>query len=215
MNQITINADLGKHSISRHIYGHFSEHLGRCIYGGFWVGEDSHIPNTRGMRNDVVAALKAIHIPNLRWPGGCFADEYHWMDGIGPKSKRPTMINTHWGGVTENNHFGTHEFFDLCEQLDTEPYICGNVGRNGSNISPLTVSARWLICAEKMGERSRGSSAFGAWAMRIGAAVATCAHNIMPTNIAAMPPICATLAKPSSTRSPVARTMATMNGPKS
>ncbi len=128
MNQITINADLGKHSISRHIYGHFSEHLGRCIYGGFWVGEDSHIPNTRGMRNDVVAALKAIHIPNLRWPGGCFADEYHWMDGIGPKSKRPTMINTHWGGVTENNHFGTHEFFDLCEQLETEPYICGNVG---------------------------------------------------------------------------------------
>lgn len=128
MNHITINADLGKHTISRHIYGHFSEHLGRCIYGGFWVGEDSHIPNTRGIRNDVVEALCALHIPNLRWPGGCFADEYHWRHGIGPRSERPTMINTHWGGVTENNHFGTHEFFDLCEQLGTEPYICGNVG---------------------------------------------------------------------------------------
>jgi alpha-N-arabinofuranosidase len=128
MNRIVINADLGKHTINRHIYGHFSEHLGRCIYDGYWVGEDSSIPNTRGIRNDIVEALKAIKIPNLRWPGGCFADEYHWMDGIGPRKDRPTMINTHWGGVTENNHFGTHEFFDLCEQLECEPYICGNVG---------------------------------------------------------------------------------------
>ncbi|HEU5101290.1 MAG TPA: alpha-N-arabinofuranosidase [Roseiflexaceae bacterium] len=128
MNQITINADLGKASISRHIYGHFAEHLGRCIYGGFWVGEDSPIPNTRGIRDDVIAALRAVRVPNLRWPGGCFADEYHWMDGIGPREQRPTMINTHWGGVTENNHFGTHEFLDLCEQLGCEPYICGNVG---------------------------------------------------------------------------------------
>ena len=114
--------------ISRHIYGHFAEHLGRCIYEGIWVGEDSPIPNVRGIRKDVVAALRQLKIPNLRWPGGCFADEYHWMDGIGPKANRPTMINTHWGGVTENNHFGTHEFFDLCEQLGCEPYICGNVG---------------------------------------------------------------------------------------
>ena len=128
MNQITINADLGRHTINRHIYGHFAEHLGRCIYGGIWVGEDSPIPNTRGMRNDVLEALRAIQIPNLRWPGGCFADEYHWQDGIGPREQRPTMINTHWGGVTENNHFGTHEFFDLCELLGCEPYICGNVG---------------------------------------------------------------------------------------
>jgi alpha-N-arabinofuranosidase len=128
MNRIVVNADLGSATISRHIYGHFAEHLGRCIYGGFWVGEDSPIPNTRGIRDDVVAALRAIQIPNLRWPGGCFADEYHWMDGIGPKQQRPTMINTHWGGVTENNHFGTHEFMDLCEQLSCEPYICGNVG---------------------------------------------------------------------------------------
>ncbi len=114
--------------IDRHIYGHFSEHLGRCIYDGFWVGEDSPIPNVRGIRQDIVQALRAIHIPNLRWPGGCFADEYHWRDGIGPRELRPSMLNTHWGGVVENNHFGTHEFMDLCDQLDCEPYICGNVG---------------------------------------------------------------------------------------
>ena len=125
---ITINADLGKEVINRHIYGHFSEHLGHCIYEGYWVGEDSSIPNTRGIRNDVVEALKASAIPNLRWPGGCFADEYHWMDGIGPRDQRPKMVNTHWGGVTEDNSFGTHEFLDLCEQLNTEPVICGNVG---------------------------------------------------------------------------------------
>jgi alpha-N-arabinofuranosidase len=127
-NKLVINADQGKEVISKHIYGHFSEHLGHCIYGGYWVGEDSPIPNTRGIRNDVVKALRDIAIPNLRWPGGCFADEYHWMDGIGPRNKRPKMTNTHWGGVTEDNSFGTHEFLDLCEQLDCEPYICGNVG---------------------------------------------------------------------------------------
>lgn len=114
--------------ISKHIYGHFAEHLGRCIYEGIWVGEDSSIPNTNGIRNDIVEALKKIKIPNLRWPGGCFADEYHWKDGIGPREDRPKRINTHWGGVIENNHFGTHEFFDLCEQLECEPYICRNVG---------------------------------------------------------------------------------------
>ncbi|UCD52983.1 MAG: alpha-N-arabinofuranosidase [Phycisphaerales bacterium] len=126
--KLTIRADEGKETINRNIYGHFAEHLGHCIYGGIWVGEDSPIPNTRGIRNDVVGALRAIQIPVLRWPGGCFADEYHWKDGIGPREQRPTMVNTHWGGVTENNHFGTHEFLDLCEQLECEPYICGNVG---------------------------------------------------------------------------------------
>ena len=114
--------------INRNIYGHFAEHLGRCIYEGIWVGEDSDIPNTRGIRKDVVAALKYLNIPVLRWPGGCFADEYHWRDGIGPRTQRPRMINTHWGGVVENNHFGTHEFMDLCQQIGAEPYICGNVG---------------------------------------------------------------------------------------
>lgn len=126
--QLTIKADQPGATINRNIYGHFAEHLGHCIYGGLWVGEDSDIPNTRGIRNDVVSALKQIKVPNVRWPGGCFADEYHWKDGIGPREQRPTMVNTHWGGVTENNHFGTHEFFELCEQLDCEPYICGNLG---------------------------------------------------------------------------------------
>ncbi|MBN2739048.1 MAG: alpha-N-arabinofuranosidase [Spirochaetales bacterium] len=123
-----INLDAPGPEISKHIYGHFSEHLGNCIYGGFYVGEDSPVPNVRGMRKDVIEAFKRINIPNLRWPGGCFADEYHWMDGIGPKTSRPEMINTHWGGVVENNHFGTHEFLDLCELLETEPYITGNLG---------------------------------------------------------------------------------------
>lgn len=128
MNHITINADQAGPTISRHIYGHFAEHLGRCIYEGIWVGDDSPIPNTRGMRNDVIAALRELNIPNLRWPGGCFADTYHWKDGIGPAEKRPSMVNVHWGGTTENNHFGTHEFLDFCELIGCDPYICGNVG---------------------------------------------------------------------------------------
>ena len=127
-NSLVLNVDLARETINKNIYGHFSEHLGRCIYRGYWVGEESPIPNTRGIRNDIVEALKEIQIPVLRWPGGCFADEYHWKDGIGPRSERPTMINTHWGGVTENNHFGTHEFMDLCGLIGAEPYICGNVG---------------------------------------------------------------------------------------
>jgi len=126
--RVTIGTGTPGPVISRHVHGHFAEHLGRCIAEGFWVGEDSPIPNTRGIRNDVVAALKALGIPNLRWPGGCFADEYHWRDGIGPRERRPAMVNTHWGGVTENNHFGTHEFMDLCAQVGCDPYICGNVG---------------------------------------------------------------------------------------
>ncbi|WP_279390761.1 alpha-N-arabinofuranosidase [Alkalihalobacillus sp. LMS39] len=127
-NKVVVNTDIEKGTINKNIYGHFAEHLGRCIYEGFWVGEDSPIPNTNGIRNDVVAALKNINIPVLRWPGGCFADEYHWKDGIGPRESRKRMVNTHWGGVVENNHFGTHEFMMLCDMLETEPYICGNVG---------------------------------------------------------------------------------------
>ncbi|MGN6641844.1 MAG: alpha-N-arabinofuranosidase [Verrucomicrobiota bacterium] len=127
-NTLVIHADQGKEVINRNIYGQFSEHLGRCIYEGIWVGPDSPIPNTRGLRNDVIAALKKLKVPVLRWPGGCFADEYHWKDGIGPREKRPSMINTHWGGVVENNAFGTHEFLDFCELIGAEPYICGNVG---------------------------------------------------------------------------------------
>lgn len=114
--------------ISKHIYGHFAEHLGRCIYEGFYVGENSPIPNSEGVRNDIIDALKELKIPNLRWPGGCFADTYHWKDGIGPKENRPTIVNTWWGGVTENNSFGTHDFLNLCETLGADPYLSGNVG---------------------------------------------------------------------------------------
>ena len=123
-----INAANRKSRINKEIYGHFSEHLGRCIYEGIYVGENSEIPNVNGMRKDVVEALKEIRIPVLRWPGGCFADEYHWKDGIGPKETRKKMINTHWGGVVEDNSFGTHEFMELCRQLGCETYINGNVG---------------------------------------------------------------------------------------
>lgn len=128
MAKYIINANKRKAQINKNIYGHFSEHLGRCIYEGIWVGKDSAIPNVNGMRTDVIEALKKIKVPVLRWPGGCFADEYHWRDGIGPNENRKKMINTHWGGVVEDNRFGTHEFMELCDQVGCEPYINGNVG---------------------------------------------------------------------------------------
>jgi alpha-L-arabinofuranosidase len=125
--ELTVRADQPRGTISRQIYGHFAEHLGRLVYDGLWVGEDSSVPNTRGLRNDVVAALKRLQVPVLRWPGGCFADEYHWRDGVGPREGRPRRLNMSWGGV-ESNHFGTHEFMDLCELIGAEPYVAGNVG---------------------------------------------------------------------------------------
>lgn len=149
--KLVLHADQAKTTISKDIYGHFAEHLGHCIYGGIYVGEDSSIPNIRGFRDDVIGALKDMEIPVLRWPGGCFADTYHWKDGIGPRHKRPAMVNVHWGGVTEDNSFGTHEFLDFCELIGAEPYICLNVGSGtvqeasewveyvtSSNISPMT-----------------------------------------------------------------------------
>lgn len=128
MSKVIVNSVNRKSKIDKNIYGNFSEHLGRCIYNGLYVGEDSPIPNENGMRRDVVEALKNIRLPVLRWPGGCFADEYHWKDGIGPKDSRKRMINTNWGGVVEDNSFGTHEFLEFCRQVGCEPYINGNVG---------------------------------------------------------------------------------------
>ena len=133
------NQSSEKQVIPKEIYGQFAEHLGRCIYGGIWVGENSPIPNQKGYRVDVLEALKALKVPVLRWPGGCFADEYHWMDGIGPYEKRPKMVNTNWGGTVEDNSFGTHEFLNFCELLGCEPYVNGNVG-SGS----VEEMAKWV-----------------------------------------------------------------------
>ena len=129
-NTATLKANADNNlTIDKHIYGHFAEHLGRNIYGGFYVGEDNTtIPHTDGVRNDVIEALKTLKVPNLRWPGGCFADTYQWKDGIGPKEDRPTIVNTWWGNVTEDNSFGTHDFLNMCEVLGAEPYLAGNIG---------------------------------------------------------------------------------------
>src|SRR5437879_3602109 len=127
-NKLVIHVDKPGDTINRNLYGHFSEHLGHCVYEGLWVGTDSTIPNTRGIRNDVVAALKAIKVPNVRWPGGCFGDEYHWRNGIGPADKRNVTLNPNWGGVIEPNSFGTHEFMDFLDQIGAQAYISINVG---------------------------------------------------------------------------------------
>lgn len=146
-SRITIYADQGNTQINKEIYGQFAEHLGTCIYGGIWVGENSPIPNTKGYRTDVLNALKELQIPVLRWPGGCFADEYHWMDGVGPKEKRPKMVNNNWGGVIEDNSFGTNEFFNLCEMLGCEPYLSGNVG--SGTVEEL---AKWIEYVTSSGD---------------------------------------------------------------
>jgi alpha-L-arabinofuranosidase len=126
--RVSINGTNPSLTISKHIYGHFAEHLGRCIYDGFWVSDTSTLRKKDRLRLDIVDALKKIKVPNLRWPGGCFADEYHWRDGIGPRNQRPKTVNTHWGMVTEDNSFGTHEFLELCDLIGAEPYLAGNVG---------------------------------------------------------------------------------------
>nr|WP_295660930.1 alpha-L-arabinofuranosidase C-terminal domain-containing protein [Polymorphobacter sp.] len=126
--ELTIHADQPGPVFSRQIFSQFAEHLGTGIYGGLWVGPKSKIKNTRGFRNDVVGALRDLSVPVIRWPGGCFADEYHWREGVGPQGKRPVKINTNWGGVTEPNAVGTHEFMDLAEQIGADAYISGNVG---------------------------------------------------------------------------------------
>ncbi len=140
-NNVAVNIDASNPGakINKNIYGQFSEHLGSCIYGGLWVGPESSIPNKDGYRLDVFNALKELQVPLMRWPGGCFADEYHWMDGIGPKENRPRMVNNNWGGVVEDNSFGTHEFLNLCELLGCDAYVSMNVG-SGS----VQETAQWI-----------------------------------------------------------------------
>lgn len=127
-NHIIVETEANGCRIDKNVYGHFAEHLGQCIYDGVWVGEDSKVSNVRGIRTDIIEALKDINAPIIRWPGGCFADEYHWKDGVGPRESRSPIVNSHWGGIIESNDFGTHEFFDFCDLVGAEPYICGNVG---------------------------------------------------------------------------------------
>jgi alpha-N-arabinofuranosidase len=125
---LVLHADRPGPTISRDLYGQFSEHLGHGVYDGLWVGEDSKIPNIHGFRTDVVQALKALRVPMLRWPGGCFADIYHWRDGVGPRDKRPVTLNSSWGGVEESNAVGLHEFMDLTRMIGAEAYINGDLG---------------------------------------------------------------------------------------
>jgi len=136
---VTVRGDRPAPRFDKRIFGQFAEHLGTGIYGGIWVGPNSRIPNVSGYRRDVLDALKAIRVPVIRWPGGCFADEYHWREGIGPRGKRPVKINTHWGGVTEDNSVGTHEFMDYSEMVGAEAYVSGNVGN-----APPYEMAEWV-----------------------------------------------------------------------
>ena len=187
----------------RRIFTQFAEHLGHGIYEGLWVGKNSKIPNTNGFRNDVVAALRNLKVPVIRWPGGCFADEYNWREGIGPQNKRPVKINTHWGGVTEPNTVGTHEFFELLRQVGAEAYVAGNVG----NGSPREM-AEWVeymtrppaaspTSAPGTATRRPGRCRSSASATSCGAAAATCGPSLRLTRPAAT--------RPSSRRRPAPR----------
>jgi alpha-N-arabinofuranosidase len=180
--RLVVRLDQGKHKISRHIYGHFAEHLGRCIYDGLWVGDDSDLANDEGVRADVIGALKEIRIPNLRWPGGCFADNYHWRDGIGPRDKRPLRTNVWWDNAPEPNHFGTHEFLNLCERLECEPVIAGNVGSG----SPAEL-AQWVEYVNSdrgsLAEERRQNGRDKPWGVRywgIGNETWGCGGNMTP-----------------------------------
>lgn len=157
----TLRVDAPGPVINRDLFGQFAEHLGFGIYGGIWVGPESPIPNTDGYRNDVLAALRELHVPVVRWPGGCFADEYHWREGIGPRDKRPVRVNTHWGGVEETNAFGTHEFMNFVELIGAKAYVSGNVG-NGTPeemarwVEYMTSDTRSTLASER---RANGRSA--------------------------------------------------------
>lgn len=152
-------------TIPAEIYGQFAEHLGSCIYGGLWVGTESAIPNTDGYRNDVLNALRDLKVPVMRWPGGCFADEYHWTDGIGPKGERPVMVNTNWGGTVEDNSFGTHEFFNLCELIGCEPYLSGNVG--SGTVEELSKWVEYITAKEgPMAEKRKANGREKPWKLK-------------------------------------------------
>ena len=166
-------------TIAPEIYGHFTEHLGGVIYDGVWVGEQSTVPNVGGIRRSLVEALRAIKPGVIRWPGGCFADYYHGRDGIGPRDQRPKMVNTVWGGVMEDNSFGTDEYMELIQRLGAEPSSSGTSAaargkrwrRGGSNWT-RPPAVRWATSAGRTANPSPFTSVSGAWATRAGAAAA-------------------------------------------
>ncbi|MFO7612696.1 MAG: alpha-L-arabinofuranosidase C-terminal domain-containing protein, partial [Clostridia bacterium] len=183
INKVKFDISKPGGKISKYIYGHFSEHLGRCIYDGLWAGRDSEIPNVNGIRLDVVEALKEIRIPVLRWPGGCFADEYHWKDGIGPEHGRKKRLNTHWGMVTENNDFGTHEFFELCELLGCDAYVAGNLG--SGTVLEMQDWVDYISCAKDttMSEERKKNGREEPWKLKflgIGNENWACGGNMRP-----------------------------------
>ena len=124
--RVKVDTDRRIGEIDRRLYGNFMEHLGRCIYGGVF-DEGSPLSDQRGFRRDVLAAARDLKVSQLRWPGGNFSSNYHWMDGIGPRDERPRRMDMAWG-ATETNRFGTHEFLDYASAVGAEPYICLNLG---------------------------------------------------------------------------------------
>lgn len=214
MAKLMINKNKKEGTIAPEIYGHFSEHLGRCIYEGLYVGENSEIPNVNGMRTDVVEALKEIKIPVLRWPGGCFADEYHWKDGIGPKENRKKMVNTHWGGVVEDNSFGTHEFFELCRQLGCKTYINGNLG--SGTVQEMSEWVEYMTfngvspmadLRKKMDTRSRAPLIILVLEMKTGDVEEICGRSIMQMSTADIRPMCAIMIRRNRSKRSVAEQM--------
>ncbi|MGJ4730331.1 alpha-N-arabinofuranosidase [Luteimonas sp. SDU101] len=183
----TLRADQPGPEVSRYLFGQFAEHLGYGIYGGIWVGEDSKIPNTNGYRNDVVAALKELKVPVVRWPGGCFADEYYWRDGVGPREKRRVKINTHWGGVTEPNSFGTHEFMDFAELIGTDAYVSGNTGSGSPREMAEWVEYMTYEGGSSLAEERRANGRDKPWKVPffgIGNEMWGCGGNLTPEHAA-------------------------------
>ncbi|MET0497152.1 MAG: alpha-L-arabinofuranosidase C-terminal domain-containing protein [Steroidobacteraceae bacterium] len=180
---LRVLADQPGSKIDRNTFGQFVEHLGRGIYEGIWVGPDSSIPNTRGIRNDVVAALRELHVPNVRWPGGCFADEYHWRKGIGPRAQRPATLNPNWGGVIEPNTFGTHEFMDFIQQIGAEAYLSVNVGSGTPQESSewleyMTTSQPSALAEERV--RNGRAEPYGVSFLGVGNESWGCGGSMMP-----------------------------------
>ena len=205
--RITLNPADEIATINPNIYGHFAEHLGRCIYDGIWVGENSAIPNIDGFRTDVIEALRRMKPGVIRWPGGCFADDYHWQDGIGPRDRRPRRINIHWGEVVETNQVGTQEFVRFCRLVGAEPYFCGNVGSgtprelrdwieycNFPNSGPE--GSTWAQQrADRWQPGAHERELFGGWEMRIGAAAGIFRQRITAPSSAGLPLLCVASAR--------------------